>query len=258
MSQHTSKHLSAWHKSVLTVLLTSLLAFLLMPLAERWELANIVMLFLLFVLMVAIQLGQTSGVVAAVYSVFLFDVLFVPPRFSLEVANPEHLVTFAVMLITAIVSAQMAARLKKSAEDAQLREARTNSLYQVARALAGTQSVSDAANISETFLLAQVGLKAYVIVTDEQVVHNQMVGAAQFHVETHLASLALTSKKTVSSSALRAFAFCGSGLCARAQCHLGTFALVHLVCALARFANSVDRVGGLGRFIGNPRACFAS
>ncbi|BDU57050.1 hypothetical protein LMORI2_00320 [Limnohabitans sp. MORI2] len=202
MSQHTSKHLSAWHKSVLTVLLTSLLAFLLMPLAERWELANIVMLFLLFVLMVAIQLGQTSGVVAAVYSVFLFDVLFVPPRFSLEVANPEHLVTFAVMLITAIVSAQMAARLKKSAEDAQLREARTNSLYQVARALAGTQSVSDAANISETFLLAQVGLKAYVIVTDEQVVQNQMVGAAQFHVETHLASLALTSKKTVSSSAL--------------------------------------------------------
>lgn len=202
MSQHTSKHLSAWHKSVLTVLLTSLLAFLLMPLAERWELANIVMLFLLFVLMVAIQLGQTSGVVAAVYSVFLFDVLFVPPRFSLEVANPEHLVTFAVMLITAIVSAQMAARLKKSAEDAQLREARTNSLYQVAQALAGTQAVSDVANITETFLLTQVGLKAYVIVTDEQVVHNQMVGAAQFHVETHLASLALTSKKTVSSSAL--------------------------------------------------------
>jgi two-component system sensor histidine kinase KdpD len=202
MTQHTSKHLSAWHKSVLTVLLTSLLAFLLMPLAERWELANIVMLFLLFVLIVAIKLGQTSAVVAAVSSVFLFDFLFVPPRFSLEVANPEHLVTFAVMLITAVVSAQMAARLKQNAEDAQRREARTHSLYQVARELAGTQAVADAAAITENFLVEQVGLKAYVIVTDERVVKTQMVGAAQFHVETHLATLAVTSQKTVSSSAL--------------------------------------------------------
>jgi two-component system sensor histidine kinase KdpD len=202
MSKHTSTRLTQWHKSLLTLLLTSTLAFLLMPLAERWELANIVMLFLLFVLMVAIKLGQTSGVVAAICSVFLFDFLFVPPRFSLDVANPEHLVTFAVMLITAVVSAQMAARLKKNAEDAQVREARTHALYEVARALAGTQAVSDATHITEDFLLAQVGLKAYVIVTDERVVQDQMVGAARFHVETHLASLALTSKKTVSSSAL--------------------------------------------------------
>ena len=202
MSKHTSTSLKQWHKSLLTVLLISTLAFLLMPLAERWELANIVMLFLLFVLMVAIKLGQTSGVVAAVCSVFLFDFLFVPPRFSLEVANPEHLVTFAVMLITAVVSAQMAARLKKNAEDAQTREARTHSLYEVARALAGTQAVDAAAAITEEFLLAQVGLRAYVIVTDAAVVKDQMVGAAQFHVETHLASLAVTSKKTVRSSAL--------------------------------------------------------
>ena len=129
MTQYTAKHLSIWHKSVLMVLLTSLLAFLLMPLAERWELANIVMLFLLFVLVVAIKFGQTSGVVAAVCSVFVFDFLFVPPRFSLEVANPEHLVTFAVMLITAVVSAQMAARLKRNAEEAQMRETRTHSFY---------------------------------------------------------------------------------------------------------------------------------
>ena len=132
MSKHTIR-LTEWHKALLTVLVTSTLAFLLMPLAERWELANIVMLFLLFVLMVAIKLGQISGVVAAVSSVFLFDFLFVPPRFSLDVANPEHLVTFAVMLITAVVSAQMAARLKRNAEEAQAREARTHSLYQVAR-----------------------------------------------------------------------------------------------------------------------------
>ena len=202
MSQHTTSRLTEWHKALLTVLVASMLAFLLMPLAERWELANIVMLFLLFVLMVAIKLGQGSGVVAAVYSVLLFDVLFVPPRFSLDVANPEHLVTFAVMLITAVVSAQMAARLKRNAEEAQAREARTNSLYQVARELAGTQSVQGAAQITETFLLDQAGLKAYVIVTDQSVVKTQMVRAAQFHVETHLATLALTSKKTVSSSAL--------------------------------------------------------
>ena len=202
MKKYSAPRLMEWHKAVLTVLFTSTLAFLLMPLAERWELANIVMLFLLVVLVVAIKLGKTSGVIAAICSVFLFDFLFVPPRFSLEVANPEHLITFAVMLITAVVSAQMAARLKKNAEDAQAREARTHSLYQVARALAGAQSIQTAASITEAFLAEQVGLQAYVVVTHESVVKTQMVGAAQFHVETHLATLAVSSKKTVSSSAL--------------------------------------------------------
>ena len=106
------------------------------------------------------------------------------------------------MLLTAVVSAQMAARLKRNAEDAHDREAHTHSLYQVARELAGTQSVKDVAQITQEFLGKQVGLNAYVIVTDERVVKTQMVGAAQFHVETHLATMALTSKKTVSSSAL--------------------------------------------------------
>ena len=202
MKTSPSTVLSEWQKFLLTGLLTSTLAFLLMPLAERWELANIVMLFLLFVLVVAIKLGQTSGVVAAISSVFLFDFLFVPPRFSLDVANPEHLVTFAVMLITAVVSAQMAARLKQSAEEAQMREARTHSLYQVARELAGTQAVADAASITESFVASQTGLKAYVLATDAHVVNHHMVDAAQFHVETHLATLAIKTQKTVSSSAL--------------------------------------------------------
>ena len=80
MKKYSAPRLMEWHKAVLTVLFTSTLAFLLMPLAERWELANIVMLFLLVVLVVAIKLGKTSGVIAAICSVFLFDFLFVPPR----------------------------------------------------------------------------------------------------------------------------------------------------------------------------------
>ena len=72
------------------------------PLLGHLDLANIVMLFLLTVLLIAVSLGRGAAVLAAVLSVLLFDIFFVPPRFSLAVNNIQYLVTFAVMLVTAL------------------------------------------------------------------------------------------------------------------------------------------------------------
>jgi two-component system, OmpR family, sensor histidine kinase KdpD len=107
------------------------------PLLGVLDLANIVMLFLLTVLLIAITLGRGAAVLAATLSVLLFDVFFVPPRFSLAVSNLQYLVTFAVMLATGLLTANLAAGLKQRAEEARRREADTLSLYEVARELAG-------------------------------------------------------------------------------------------------------------------------
>jgi hypothetical protein len=65
------------------------------------DLANIVMLFLLTVLVVAVKLGRNAAILASVPASSASTCFFVPPRFSLAVSNIQYLVTFAVMLATA-------------------------------------------------------------------------------------------------------------------------------------------------------------
>ena len=90
-----------WQRTLLTVVACVGTTLLATPLLGYLDLANIVMLFLLTVLLIAVTLGRSSAVLASVLSVLLFDIFFVPPRFSLAVNNIQYLVTFAVMLAVA-------------------------------------------------------------------------------------------------------------------------------------------------------------
>lgn len=74
-----------WHRFALAGLACAATTLLATPLLGVLDLANIVMLFLLTVLLVAVSLGRGAAVLAAFLSVLLFDVFFVPPRFSLAV-----------------------------------------------------------------------------------------------------------------------------------------------------------------------------
>ena len=69
-------------------------------LAQYFDLANIVMLFLLTVVLVAVRLGRGPAVMAAFLSVALFDFFFVPPKLSFTVSSP-------VMSATASITAKV-------------------------------------------------------------------------------------------------------------------------------------------------------
>ena len=92
------------------------------PLASHLDLANIVMIYLLAVVVIAFRFGKGPAAAAAIVNVAAFDFFFVPPRFSFAVADAQYLLTFAVMLSTGLVIAQLAARLKQQAAAATLRE----------------------------------------------------------------------------------------------------------------------------------------
>mgnify|MGYP006160331479 CR=1 FL=1 len=77
----------------------------------------------------------------------LFDFFFVPPRFTFAVSDVQYLVTFAVMLVVALVVGQLTAGLKQQAEAATQREHRVRSLYDMARDLSRYAAVVKSANI---------------------------------------------------------------------------------------------------------------
>ena len=94
------------------------------PLLPYFDLANIVMLFLLTVVLVALKWGRGPAVLAAFVSVAAFDFFFVPPRFSFAVSDFQYLLTFAVMLAVALIIGQMTAGLRYQARIASYREER--------------------------------------------------------------------------------------------------------------------------------------
>ena len=102
-----------------------------------FELANIVMLFLLAVVFVAVRYGRGPAVMAAFLTVARSTFFYVPPRFTFSVSDAQYLLTFAVMLVVALVIGQMTAGLKFQARVATLREERVRALYEMSRDLSG-------------------------------------------------------------------------------------------------------------------------
>ncbi len=132
-----------------------------------FDLANIVMLFLLAVLFTAVRLGRGPAVLAAFLSVGLFDFFFVAPQFSFAVSDVQYLLTFAVMLAVALVIGQLTAGLRYQAQVAQQRENRARSLYGLARELSGAIAFEQITEICERFVEEIFRAKAAIFRADD-------------------------------------------------------------------------------------------
>ena len=104
-----------------------------------FDLSNIIMVYLLGVVFVSTRTGLGPSILASILSVGTFDFFFVPPYYSFTVSDTQYLVTFAVMLLVAIVLSNLAGRMRAQAESARLRERRTAALYAMSRELAGSR-----------------------------------------------------------------------------------------------------------------------
>jgi two-component system sensor histidine kinase KdpD len=96
---------------------------------------NMVMVYLLAVVLAAVRLGLRPAIMTAFLSVLAFDVLFIPPRFSLRVSDTEYLVTFFALFVVGVVISSLVARVHEKIEQVRLQEARTSSLYSLTRDL---------------------------------------------------------------------------------------------------------------------------
>ena len=94
---------SRWIRHLLAILSCAFTAMITQPLRELVDQANIVMLFLLTVALVAVWLGRKPAITASLVSIALFDFFFVSPRFSFAVNDAQYLITFAVMLMVALI-----------------------------------------------------------------------------------------------------------------------------------------------------------
>jgi two-component system sensor histidine kinase KdpD len=120
-----------------------------MPLAAHFDRSNIVAIYILTVVLVAVRFGRGAAALAAVLSVCAFDFFFVPPRFSFAVSDVQYFLTFFIMLAVGLITGQLTAGLRFQARVAGHREERAGSLYEIARDLSGAVQIDQVVRISD-------------------------------------------------------------------------------------------------------------
>lgn len=136
------------------------------PLLGFLDLANIAMLFLLVVLLVAFKLGRGPSVLATCVSVGSFDFFFVPPRFTFAVADLQYLVTFAVMLAVGLITGHLTSGLRFQAHVAAHRERRSRALYEFARELSGALQTEQVFDTTRDFIQRTFRARAILLLPD--------------------------------------------------------------------------------------------
>lgn len=141
--------------------------------AEHFNLANLIMVYLLGVVVVAARYGRGPSVLASFLNVVAFDFFFVPPRFSFAVTDSEYLITFAVMLLVALVISRMTTSIQSQARIASHRERRTASLYAMSRELAATRGKENILRIAVKHVAEVFEAQAVVLLpsTDGRIVY---------------------------------------------------------------------------------------
>lgn len=107
--------------------------------ASQLEEPNLIMIYLLGLVVVALRGDRGAAIFAAVLSVGAFDWFFVPPSFSFAVSDAQYLFTFLVMGLVGLLLSTLTARLAAQVREAHQRESRARALYALSHALLGAR-----------------------------------------------------------------------------------------------------------------------
>ena len=128
--------------------------------------ANVIMLYLVGIMVVAVRYGRSASALASFLSVLSFDFFFVAPRFSISVSDAQYLVTLFVMLAVSLFISSLASRMRHQANVAMLREARAGNLYMLGKELAAVLTLDQILEIGRRHLGAVFGARTAFFLPD--------------------------------------------------------------------------------------------
>jgi two-component system, OmpR family, sensor histidine kinase KdpD len=147
----------------------------------NFDLANLIMVYLIGVVVVASRYGRGPSVLSSFLSVILYDLFFVPPRYTFAVADSQYLITFAVMLLVALVISSMTVSIRYQAKIAGHRERRIALLYAMSRDLAATRGEQNIVHIAIKHVAEVFEAQAVILLPNEsgRIVYPKTEGSAE-------------------------------------------------------------------------------
>lgn len=153
---------------LVAVLLCALITFIASQWLPGFDAANLVMIYLLGVVVVALFYGRWPSVLATVINVISFDLFFIAPRGTLAVSDVQYVLTFAVMLAVGLLIGNLTAGVRYQARIARYREQRTRHLYEMSKALSVGRTPLEIVQTSQQFIHSTFHAHSLILLPDAE------------------------------------------------------------------------------------------
>jgi len=138
----------------------SLVTALLLLLEQTVAASLVPIAYLVPVIIVATRWGIWPATLASIASMAEADFFFFPPIFSFQVEDPQEVIDLLLFLVVALVSSNLASRLRHETETLRQRERDIQNLYDFSRRLAACFTVSELVSAIENYLSQTLGQPA--------------------------------------------------------------------------------------------------
>jgi K+-sensing histidine kinase KdpD len=138
----------------------SLVTALLLLLEQTVAVSLVPIAYLVPVVIAATRWGIWPATLASIASMAEADFFFFPPIFSFQVEDPQEVVDLLLFLVVALVSSNLASRLRQETETLRQREQDIQNLYDFSRRLAACFTVSELISAIENYLSRTLGQPA--------------------------------------------------------------------------------------------------
>jgi len=116
--------------------------------------------YLVPVIIAATRWGIWPATLASIASMAAADFFFFPPIFSFQVDEPQEVIDLLLFLLVALVSSNLASRLRQETETLRQRERDIQNLYDFSRRLAACFTVSELISAIDNYLAQTLGQPA--------------------------------------------------------------------------------------------------
>jgi K+-sensing histidine kinase KdpD len=145
---------------LMSILCVGLVTAVLLLVDKTLALDLVPIAYLIPVIVAATQWGIWPATLASIASMAAADFFFLPPYYSFQVDDPQEAVDLLLFLVVALVSSNLASRLRRETETLRQREQEIQQLYEFSRRLAACFTVSDLISAIQNYLSGTLGHQA--------------------------------------------------------------------------------------------------
>jgi len=148
--------------------------------------ADASILYLLAVALVAYLRGSWAAVATAIGAFLSYNFLFLPPRFTFQVADPQHILTLLLLLTVGAGIGRLTGLQRDQAERSERREHEALALFGVSRAITSAKRMQDALPILVTGIATDARMTRVWIGIGSNPMREQVVASSDPAADTSI------------------------------------------------------------------------
>jgi two-component system, OmpR family, sensor histidine kinase KdpD len=162
---------------VIVVALLVIVTILCKATGKFFNITDVAMLYLLPIIYAGARTDIWVSVGTAIAGVLLFDLLFVPPLYTITVSDAHYVFTFAIFLLVGITTSVISTRLRNKTKETEAALGQTRALYDLSTELTAVSRVSEFSRIIVSGVAGATGTDAVLYQPDRSNVFTLMAAS---------------------------------------------------------------------------------